>query len=842
VKLLGDTQRGNKTESQTSRRKRKQGRRQRSSRGRGRGGNTPNWRKHPDEEQSRPEPFEFRDAPFPPVERDADFFGEEKAFNYPVRHEPNINTQDARFSRDFFPRGSYRSRSRRRGYGGRRGGRGRGRSRLNASADPFVPNRKMPGDGNKKRTRNRRRNNRNQGRNEYQSDEQGPTSSNRNHVRGSKNEDDEQQPEEVMVLPEGPGSEQMKTMIWELKRSKYKCAICHNLVGKRAHIWSCSTCFSIFHLSCIEKWALKSKETKDVFACPKCNYVHVDFKAEYFCYCRKEKMPEFSNYQTPHSCGKPCSRLANPECTHPCTLTCHPGRCEPCEELGKIRRCSCGKKTYQLKCGEVEESPQSCGNVCDKLLSCGKHTCQKTCGVHDHKCEILEEQTCFCGAKTELRPCGTGELPKELAPSEPPDSDKEEKKTDITIELSDSSPETINDTESLETPKKSKRRFRCGQPCRKPLACGNHQCTLLCGHEGSCSECVRKRTFPIKCACGQTTVKKFKYRKSCLDPLPTCDKICGKMLECKMHLCKEKCHDTPCPPCQEKLVMKCRCKAQKKKFLCSEAAQQKNFQCKRKCPKVLSCGVHRCTVVCCEGRTASSWPEHTCVLFCGKKLKCGRHICPDHCHGKRECNVCEIILREGISCTCGKTVIDQPIMCAFAPKNLGCRYRCARTRPCGHPCPLICHDDECPPCTVLMTKYCEKHKTRLANIHCHVEVCCGKKCGDLMRCGLHFCEKFCHKGKCIDERLTKYSTYKRSCGSICGKKLSCGHRCQAICHGPGKCPETECKQIGFRTCSCGHLEDPGQCVIIRKMPKMACTEACKKEERNRKLRAAWGLT
>lgn len=845
-----------KSESQSSRRKRK-GRRNRSSRGRGRGVNTPNWRRHPDEEQTRPEPVTFRDAPFPPVERDTDFFGEEKVFNHPPTHRPidkhpaayrdphfsGHGGLDSNFSRDYQPRGSHRGRGRRRGNRGKRGGRGRGRSRLNARADPFVPNRKMPGDANKKRnSRSRRRNNRNQGRNDNQLDDLIHGRFNRNKGRGSTVDEEEQQ-EEVMVLPEGPGSEQMKTMIWELKRSRYKCAICHNVVGKRAQIWSCSTCFSMFHLSCIETWAKKSRETKDVFACPKCNYVHIDFKAEYVCFCGNAQMPEFSNYQTPHSCGNPCSRLANPECSHPCTLVCHPGRCEPCNELGRLRRCSCGKTTYQLQCGETEEAPQSCKNICGKLLSCGKHRCKKTCGVHDHACEILEEQTCFCGVKTELRPCGTGELPKGVAPSEPSDPGTDEEKSDNLVNTSESSPEVKEEeTESSEKPKKSEFRFRCGQPCGKQLACGNHKCTLLCGHEGSCSECMRKRTFPIKCACGQTTVKIFKYRKSCLDPLPTCDKVCGKMLACKMHLCKQKCHDSPCPPCQEKLVMKCRCKALKKKFLCSEASQQTSFLCKRKCPKVLSCGIHRCNDVCCEGRTASSWPNHTCVRFCGKMLKCGRHKCPNHCHGKRECNTCEIVLRTGIMCACGKTVIDQPILCPFAPKNLGCEHRCARTRPCGHPCPLRCHDDECPPCTVLMTKYCEKHKTRISNIHCHVEVCCGKKCGDLMRCGLHFCEKFCHKGKCFDERLTKFSSYKRSCGSVCGKKLSCGHSCKSVCHGPGKCPETECKQIGVRRCYCGHLEEQGPCVVIRKKHKMACTEACKKEQRNRNLREAWGLT
>jgi NF-X1-type zinc finger protein NFXL1 len=72
-------------------------------------------------------------------------------------------------------------------------------------------------------------------------------------------------------------------------------------------------------------------------------------------------------FQCGRVCGRPlgCGR-------HKCSRVCHDGPCGTCPSQG-LRTCPCGKQEYQgLPC---TESPQVCGNTCDKLLPCGLHHC-----------------------------------------------------------------------------------------------------------------------------------------------------------------------------------------------------------------------------------------------------------------------------------------------------------------------------------------------------------------------------------------------------------------------------------------------------------------------------------
>lgn len=71
--------------------------------------------------------------------------------------------------------------------------------------------------------------------------------------------------------------------------------------------------------------------------------------------------------------------------------------------------------------------------------------------------------------------------------------------------------------------------YSCEEICNKFLECENHRCKELC-HPGNCGECTLQPAMVTHCCCGQTplTVK----RESCLDPTPTCDKICSKRLKC----------------------------------------------------------------------------------------------------------------------------------------------------------------------------------------------------------------------------------------------------------------------------------------------------------------------
>lgn len=48
---------------------------------------------------------------------------------------------------------------------------------------------------------------------------------------------------------------------------------------------------------------------------------------------------------------------------------------------------------------------------------------------------------------------------------------------------------------------------------------------------------------------------------------------------------------------------------------------------------MMSCGKHRCTVVCCDAR------EHECNRICNGLLNCRQHRCDRICH-TGSCNMC----------------------------------------------------------------------------------------------------------------------------------------------------------------------------------------------------------
>ncbi|XP_047125843.1 NF-X1-type zinc finger protein NFXL1 isoform X1 [Hydra vulgaris] len=135
---------------------------------------------------------------------------------------------------------------------------------------------------------------------------------------------------------------------------------------------------------------------------------------------------------------------------------------------------------------------------------------------------------------------------------------------------------------------------------------------------------------------------------------------------------------------------------------------------------------------------------------------------------------------------------------------------------CGHECILLCHPGPCPPCpkTVLSTCYCEKSQPQLQR--CSKKGwSCGKLCGKLYSCAIHYCEDFCHSGDCSPcPKMGNYFCFCKkvqdvrpcaeknwSCKQICHKVLSCGHHlCEKECHST---PCGDCPRSGSRKCPCG---------------------------------------
>lgn len=144
------------------------------------------------------------------------------------------------------------------------------------------------------------------------------------------------------------------------------CLICISKVKKTEKIWSCTSCYTFFHLACIQRWANDSlaqrrmaqdteqgyynnlgeyipKQNKPIiWNCPKCrsDYQPDEIPRHYQCFCKKQFDPIYQDWLLPHSCGELCMNRAN--CGHSCLLLCHPGACPPCPQMLTIS-CECRK-------------------------------------------------------------------------------------------------------------------------------------------------------------------------------------------------------------------------------------------------------------------------------------------------------------------------------------------------------------------------------------------------------------------------------------------------------------------------------------------------------------------
>lgn len=117
--------------------------------------------------------------------------------------------------------------------------------------------------------------------------------------------------------------------------------------------------------------------------------------------------------------------------------------------------------------------------TCDKTLNCGVHTCTKQC--HGGSCNPCDErliQECHCGKQGRKVLC-----------------------------TADTAGQAF---------------YACDDVCDKPLSCGNHKCQKLC-HEGECDPCALMPDRVKYCLCGQTKLEIV--RTSCLDSIPSCDKV-----------------------------------------------------------------------------------------------------------------------------------------------------------------------------------------------------------------------------------------------------------------------------------------------------------------------------
>ncbi|XP_048464244.1 transcriptional repressor NF-X1-like [Rhincodon typus] len=200
------------------------------------------------------------------------------------------------------------------------------------------------------------------------------------------------------------------SLIEQLTSEKYECMVCCEVIRVMVPVWSCQSCYHVFHLNCIKKWARspasQAEDGNGGWRCPACQNVSVRVPSSYICFCGKVNNPEWNRNEIPHSCGELCGKKrSGSDCPHSCNILCHPGPCPSCPAF-VTKTCECGRTSQSVRCGQP--GTIHCSNVCDNLLICGKHTCAQVC--HAGKCQpcpLTVKQGCYCGATFREVPCGT---------------------------------------------------------------------------------------------------------------------------------------------------------------------------------------------------------------------------------------------------------------------------------------------------------------------------------------------------------------------------------------------------------------------------------------------------
>lgn len=641
----------------------------------------------------------------------------------------------------------------------------------------------------------------------------------------------------------------------DIDNGHYECAICTEEIRRHARgVWSCRTCWTVFHLGCIKKWSINEgsaaarQQAQDgetppprQWRCPGCNLPKDVLPKNFYCWCEKELDPKALPGLPPFSCGQTCARprILPKSCPHPCPNTCHAGPCPSCTLMGPEKSCFCGKKSMTRRCVDTDyEHGWGCGQVCGELMACGEHRCERPC--HEGpcgNCEVRVAARCYCGqVQTDIL-C----------------RDKAEEKKSRQLNVAKNGEATTEEWVGT---------FECPNVCSRPFDCGTHTCEKSCHQQdGESAHCPRSPDVVTHCPCGKTPLEQMMNatRETCKDPIPNCNKACHKTLDCG-HLCEKLCHQGDCSSCLQRVSISCRCGRTISQTICHQGTEEPP-QCMRICRTSLNCGRHECGERCCAGerkaaerqanrskrrpldaaprRPGESFEaEHICTRSCGRQLKCGNpdHRCEELCH-KGPCGSCREAIFDELSCNCGRTVLQPPLPCGTKPPP--CRFACERPKACGHPqMGHNCHGDEenCPKCPFLTTKPCLCGKNVLKNQPCWLsDVRCGDICGKTLRCGTHKCQKQCHRpGEC-----------EEPCRQPCGKELSvCGHPCLAPCHFPASCKEDKpCQHKIFITCECQRIKQETKCAASQQgdgnsKKTLKCDEECARLERNHKLALA----
>ena len=593
----------------------------------------------------------------------------------------------------------------------------------------------------------------------------------------------------------------------EIRRG-YECMICMSEIKFYQSVWPCKTCYKLFHMSCTHEWIRrntpKTKSPSEPFEwrCPGCQYVYLEPALPKFkCFCGRLDNPTPSR-QSPFSCGDPCS-VTRPSCGHPCVLTCHPGGCPPCTVLLPKLSCFCGRDPAdgsRVRCGDPRAATHSCGSTCGRVLDCGLHVCESLCHERCSSCtQIVGSVKCYCGSESRNILCGQ-QANKEM----------------------------------MIYP------FSCGKNEPVMMDCGKHRFLRKCGDSAN-------RDCPLlklkTCGCGSTPIS-LEQRTSCDEAIPTCNIKrsitlgCGHQAEIDCRLPTDlspvdEINRSAAIECQAPITQFCRCSRTKRTVPCGQASREQ-FLCPQPCRTLQTCGKCKCDTSCCPdfGRRDYGAESHICYSICDKLLNCSIHKC-DEIHHLGHCKRCSVVIREAISCGCGRTVLNPPFTCGTPlPPCFGV---CNKELSCGHIDLSRCHSGQCAPCSILVSKQCAGGHQRLHQIPCFAQnIACNLKCGKALACGSHTDKAVCHSGPC------------QPCNQPCGSKLQfCEHECLSACGHPTiGCSKEPCKARIISACPCGLRTEEVVCRASElnpfpSPPTLTCSSECVIAQRQAVLRQAF---
>ncbi|KAI5206517.1 hypothetical protein E4T39_02480 [Aureobasidium subglaciale] len=464
----------------------------------------------------------------------------------------------------------------------------------------------------------------------------------------------------------------------DIDHGHYECPICTSEVLRNSKVWSCHTCWTVFHMSCVKKWSQnqgsaaaqqQGRENGEIppprqWRCPGCNLPKDTLPKTYTCWCEKEVEPRAVTGLPPHSCGNTCGRERVRKCPHPCQLTCHAGPCPPCTHMGPTQTCFCGKHESTRRCTDTNyEDGWSCGEVCGDLMPCGEHECPRPC--HEGlcgACEVRIDARCYCGQVEKALLC----------------ADRNDEVTSHKKHVTEDGQDFVEEwTGKIEPP-------QCMRVCRVNLNCGRHACDeRCCEGERKAAErlAIKRKGRKLEDAHIRPIDDGFEAEHICTRP-------CGRPLKCGNHFCDDLCHKGPCGSCREAIFDEINCHCGRTVLTpplpCGTQPPPCRFQCNR--PK--TCGhpqvQHNCHMdnencprcpflvekSCMCGKKSlknqQCWfQDVSCGQICGRKLKCGSHFCTKPCHREGDCE------------DAGGRPCQQP---CGKPKKA-----------CGHPDEAICH-------------------------------------------------------------------------------------------------------------------------------------------------------